>query len=737
MPQPTTARPGVVLALALSLAAAGSAAASPPPPPGAAPAPAPAVPRVAPNVVLVTLDTTRADRLGIAGWPHARTPNLDALAHRGTWFPRCDSAAPITLPSHASILTGLFPPRHGVRDNGTFVLADRHQTLAETLGSAGWDTAAVVSAVVLARHHRLDQGFARYDDDLGAGYAAATQVGERDATATTDAALAVLAALRPPFFLWVHYFDPHEEYRPPTRFTDLGGPSRLYDGEIAYVDEQLGRLFRALPASTVVAVVGDHGEMLGDHGEATHGLLLFAGARRVPLVLAGPGVPVGAVDPCLARTVDLAPTLLHLAGLAAPAPPLDGQSLLPLAAPDTPACRRTAYSESFLPFFAYRWYPLRALGDGRHLFLQAPNPGLYELDPGATVARPGDEAVDLASGGLADSANAPGARAPTAATRAALAQWQERLRALLATAGEALEPALRSDNILSREQQATLASLGYLGGSGGAGQVDPTLPDPRAMTGVAIELHRLHTEVQQGRCRESLRPLDALLDRDPQNFPALNLAGYCLRQLGRTADAIPLFERASRVNEMSAIPAVNLAGAYREQGQTAAAVREYHRALALDPIQAEAASGLARLLREQGDRRAAREVLDRAHAAGARAPAVLLERGVVAAEQGDLVTALADFRDAARRDPANPVPLENAAHAAFALGQARLAAQLYEQTLRLAPGRGDLWKTLGAIYLEALAEPAAASQAFRRALAVEIDPRERAKLEAVLAELAP
>ncbi|HEY0781750.1 MAG TPA: sulfatase, partial [Thermoanaerobaculia bacterium] len=240
----------------------------------AAPAESPARPAVAArqqrSLLLLTLDTTRADHLGAWGWKYAHTPNLDALARRGTRFVRCDTAAPITLPSHSTILTGYFPPRHGVRDNGTFVLPEKVTTLAQRLAARGYDTGAVVSAVVLARRHGLGRGFRLYDDDLGIGYAAGTEVSERQAEATTAAAQAALKTLRAPFFLWVHYYDPHEEYRPPTRFADQAqGPNRLYDGEIAYMDDQIGALLAHLPKDIDVAVVGDHGEMLGEHGETS------------------------------------------------------------------------------------------------------------------------------------------------------------------------------------------------------------------------------------------------------------------------------------------------------------------------------------------------------------------------------------------------------------------------------------------------------------------------------------
>ncbi|HEY0512871.1 MAG TPA: sulfatase-like hydrolase/transferase [Thermoanaerobaculia bacterium] len=668
--------------------------------------------RTPPNLVLITMDTTRADHLGAWGYALAHTPNLDALAARGTRFARCDTAAPVTLPSHASILTGLFPPRHGVRDNGTFVLSPKVETLAERLAAHGYDTAAVVSAVVLARRQGLDQGFRVYDDDLGAGYAQGSVVSERTAETTTAAALKALSGLKPPFFLWVHYYDPHEEYRPPTRFADAArGPNRLYDGEIAFMDEQIGELMKHLPAATDVLAVGDHGEMLGEHGEATHGLLLYKGARRVPLLLAGPDVPAGRVSDCLVRTVDVAPTLLALAG-ALPgkaASGLDGRGLLPLPAGND--CSRQTYTESFLPFFAYKWYPLRSLSDDRTLFVKAPKSSLYDLraDPGETR--------DLAP-----------------AQAAAARGWEARMVSLLHALGETLDTPVRTENVLSDEQRRQLASLGYLGGTA-SGPVTGRLPDPRAMAGVAQDLHRATQTVQEGHCDQAFPELQAIVRKDPHNFPALSLAGFCLNQMGRTESALNLFQRAAKENDLNAVPIVDAAGCLLKLGRKAEAEREYRRALALDPAQAVGASNLARLLREKGDRKGAREVLDLALRAGAHEPEVFLERGVDRAESGNLDGALADFREAARRAPANPVPLENAARAAFDLKRFREASQLYEQLLRIAPNRGDLWKTEGAIYLYELDDRTAALRCFRRALLLESDAAEKGKLNALVKEL--
>ncbi len=659
--------------------------------------------------MLITLDTTRADHLGSYGWPHARTPNLDRLAGRGTRFARCDTAAPVTLPSHATILTGLYPPRHGVRDNGTFVLSSQVETVATRLRAAGYDTGAVVSAVVLARRHGLDNGFRIYDDDLGRGYTTGTEVVERQAKATTAAALAALGKLRPPFFLWVHYFDPHEEYRPPTRFTDsVGGPHRLYDGEIAYVDEQLGLLLRKLPADADVAVVGDHGEMLGEHGEVSHGLLPYSGARRVPLILAGPDVPVGRVSECLVRTADVAPTLLGWAGVEPPTG-FDGAALLPLST--GAGCDRSSYTESLLPFFAYKWYPLRALSDGRDLFVRGPRPSLYALA--------GDPLEE---------------RDRSAARPADTARWGERLRTLLAKMGESIEPELRPESALTAELGQRLASLGYIGSAAG-GRVTSNLPDPRSMTAVAQQLHRAARLVQEDRCRDALPILEGIVRKDPHNVPAMSLAGQCLRDAGRHEAALALFRRAQQEAPLSAVMPASIAGSLLGLGRKDEAIGEYRRTLALDATQPEAASNLARLLRERGEMGSALRVLEDAIAAGCHAPAVFLERGLALAESGRVSEALASFREAAWRSPTDPVPLENAARAAYQLGRFAESAQLYETSVRLSPSRTDLWKTLGALYLFRLDDKVSALRALREALRLETNTGERAKLKALVAEL--
>ncbi len=660
------------------------------------------------NVLLLTLDTTRADHLGAWGWPHARTPNLDALAARGVRFSRCDTAAPITLPSHATILTGLFPPRHGARDNGTFVVAPAQTTLAERLRGAGYRTAAVVSSRVLARHYGLDQGFDSYDDDVNADPAHGTRVDERSASGATAAARAALDGPQP-FFLWVHYFDPHAAYQPPPALAaSATGPTPLYDAEIAFVDQAIGDLLASLPPNTVVAVVGDHGEMLGEHGEATHGLLLYPGARRVPLILAGPGLPAGRTVECLVRTADLVPTLLGLAKLPVP-DDLDGRSLLPLLG-DAPPCDRLSYVESFLPFYSHHWYPLRALADDSWLYLDAPQPSLYDL------ARDAAESRDLA------------AQEP-----ARTASWAQRLSALLADMGESLHGAAGAAQAASEEERRRLTSLGYLGGAGG-GTVSGALPDPRGMTAVAQELHDIAISLQTGRCGPALDRLRVVLRRDPHNVAALDYATQCLLQAGRWADALRFAETAARENPSSPTPRINRASALAHLGEKTAAMAEYRQALVFDPSSREAAVGLARLLRDGGQATEALAVLDRSIAAGARDPGNYLERGITWAELGRIDKALADFEEAARRDPQNPLPIGNAARAADRLGRLGEAVGLYERLLTLEPGNTRALEALGSLHFK-LHQPEPALRRWRQALALERDPIQRQRIESLIRQL--
>jgi len=325
------------------------------------PAPEPQAATAAPPpartpLLLITLDTTRADRIGTYGHAPARTPTLDALAARGARFDRAYTPTPLTIPAHASLHTGLYPPRHGVRDNGDQRLSDEAVTLAERLSAAGYTCHAATAAFVTQAEWGFAQGFAAYRDDLGVPTDRLSWRVERPADAVIDDALVSLSDGAD--CLWVHLFDAHTPYAPPAGFADFEHP---YDGEIAWMDSQLKRLLAAAPEGALVAVAGDHGEGFGEGGEESHGMLLTEGALRVPLILAGPGVPAGEVVEYPVSLTDVAPTLLRLLDVPLTEPAMDGVDLL------TPPSREGVYSETLYGHYHFGWSPLRAVttADGR------------------------------------------------------------------------------------------------------------------------------------------------------------------------------------------------------------------------------------------------------------------------------------------------------------------------------------------------------------------------------------
>lgn len=326
------------------------------------------------DVVLVTLDTTRPDRIGCYGNAAIATPNLDQLAAGGVLFSHAYAAATTTQPTHASILTGLYPHRHGVRANAGFALGADRVTLAELLASHGYETAAFVSSFVLNAKFGLNQGFAHYDDRAVVA-ALRPGFGERRADATTDAALRWLARSREaPYFLWVHYYDAHAPYQAPVRFRR--GSANPYDAEIAFVDFELGRLIQAVERKgrpTLWVVAGDHGEALGEHGEQTHGFLVQEATTRIPLIVHATGVGGGVEVTTRVSQVDLLPTLLSALGLPAPAD-LDGVDL----GREAPALRSILSSNADGQTL-FGWAYLAALYRGALKFVDGPEPELYDL----------------------------------------------------------------------------------------------------------------------------------------------------------------------------------------------------------------------------------------------------------------------------------------------------------------------------------------------------------------------
>jgi arylsulfatase A-like enzyme/tetratricopeptide (TPR) repeat protein len=336
------------------------------------------------NLLLITLDTLRADRVGAYGSNRRLTPHLDGLAAAGAVFTRAFAHTPMTLPSHANILLGLIPPDHGVHDNANFVVPEEFLTLAELLGGQGYATGAFVGGFPLDSFFGLDQGFSVYDDSFGKQETGVREAdvrgGERKAGDVWASAQKWLREQPGPWFLWVHFYDPHYPYEAPDPFGArfAGSP---YDGEVAYTDAILGDLLddlrvRALEASTLVVCVGDHGESLGEHGETTHGFLAYNATIWVPMVIRAPGIPPRIVSQNVSH-VDIFPTVCDVLGVERPKG-LAGVSLLPLMRGKR-APERPVYFEALSAYYAMGWAPLRGTVNGPSKFIDSPEPELYDL----------------------------------------------------------------------------------------------------------------------------------------------------------------------------------------------------------------------------------------------------------------------------------------------------------------------------------------------------------------------
>ena len=339
------------------------------------------------NVLFVTVDTLRADRLPAYGETGVRTPTLDALAARGTVFERCMSATPLTLPSHTTIFSGTLPLHHGVRDNGAFTVPKDLPLLPELYQSRGYATGAFVAAFVLDSRWKLNRGFDYYFDQFDTRKANLVSIGdiERPASEVVDAALGWLEKRdqKKPFFLWVHLFDPHAPYEPPPPFAEEYA-DRPYLGEIAYVDSQLARLTAFLDAQglsgrTAVVLTGDHGESLGDHGEEGHGFFVYQEALHVPFLLVAPGAAKPQRRSEVVSLADVMPTLVELSDMPLPAG-VQGRSLVPLLSGRGRTEPRPAYSETHYPRLHFGWSELTAIQDGRYKLIESPDPELYDLE---------------------------------------------------------------------------------------------------------------------------------------------------------------------------------------------------------------------------------------------------------------------------------------------------------------------------------------------------------------------
>ncbi len=479
------------------------------------------------DLILITLDTTRQDRLSCYGAMSGTTPHLDAFAQDALRFENAQSPVPVTLPAHTSILTGLWPFEHGVRNNGTFIASDTLTTLAELLRGKGYETGAILGAFPLVAQFGLNQGFDHYDDTFPAvSREREEETARRPGDEVTRLALAWLdGRTTKPFFLWAHYYDPHHPYRPAESFRGRW-PLDPYTGAVATMDQAVGRLLdearrRGRLDRAVVIIAGDHGEGLGDHVELTHTVFIYGETQHVPLLLSLPHDGPFAGDAWRGRQVsglvslvDLLATSWNALGFAPnELPRQSGQSLLPLASGGGEP-RASVYHESLIPRLESWAAELRGLQTERWKYIRAPRPELYDLasDPG--------ERLNLAD-----------------REKGRVREMEEALARLLQGERQSTEA------VLDRETIERLRSLGYLAGGLSSSGPAPTA-DPKEMIWVPMAVTRAQELAAESRVAEALSAVDSVLARHPETSLARQLRALYLTRLGRAGEAVAAYQKA-------------------------------------------------------------------------------------------------------------------------------------------------------------------------------------------------
>ncbi|MEQ8768614.1 MAG: sulfatase-like hydrolase/transferase [Planctomycetota bacterium] len=539
-----------------------------------------------PSVLLISIDTLRADHLGTYGDASARTPSLDALAKEGVTFLDAQAPVPLTLPSHTTLMTGLDPYLHGVHDNGLFVVPPSAQTLAESLRAEDYWTGAVIGSYPLIRRFGIDQGFEVYDDRLAVSGTMSGEIVERPANEVTDRTIALLkraADSGKAFFLWAHYFDPHFPYEAPAKHTQ--GADSPYAAEVSFTDAQVGRLLDELDAlgleeNTLVVITADHGESLGQHQELTHGTFAYSATLHVPWLMRMPGkLPAGKRVESLVRTQDIAPTILDLLEL----PPLraaGGQSVRPLWSGKSDD--RVAYCETFAPEYSYGWSKIIGLRTGTHRFLLSPDPELYDVraDPG--------EQQDICE------------QHPERV--AALQRQLEKIREI--SARDAL-----SHQSTQPDYQA-LAALGYTSRPREvAPWIDPSLPSPKERAHLLESFSKLERWTAGGRADRAIELARSVLEEDPQNPHVREILAFNLQASGEVDEAIEEYQRAIQLNPGNPFLYNTVAKLCADRGEPDKAKQWLRAGLEASPNEPTLAMGLAQMQFMSGAKDEALETL--------------------------------------------------------------------------------------------------------------------------------
>jgi arylsulfatase A-like enzyme/Flp pilus assembly protein TadD len=619
------------------------------------------------NFILISIDTTRADAIGIYGNEHIKTPVLDSFAQRGALFQNAVAHVPLTLPSHTTLMTGLLPAKNGVRDNHGYRLKQSIPTMASLLRDNGYKTAAFVSSVILDHRFGLDHGFDTYNDFIQYGsQQSVSPQNERIASATTAEAVNWLSSnQQSPYFLFVHYYDPHAKYDPPEPYKS--NFVNHYYGEIAYVDSQIGVLLQSVHdlKNTVILITADHGEGLGEHGELGHGLFIYDSTIHIPFLIQGPGIAAGKKISQQVQLVDVFPTFLDFVGIERPEG-LDGRSLLPLldgkSWSEYPAILETEYP------LGIGWSPLYAARSSQWKVIDAPQPELYNIkeDPKENKNEQGksDSRVKLLSDKLQKYKKIP--------------------------------PTTEKSKTEDPELQEQLRSLGYLSGTSNPKDLS-NLPDPKSK----IEVWKLYEQStflsMEGKKAESVELLERAAKLDSSNPILLDtLAQFVIDQ--DPQKAVEYWQKALRISPEDNKIHHRLSLGFKRLGEIDKSIVEEQVALKIDPEMQEALIGLADTLISLNKPQEALTYLQKSLELDPRNAAAAYQMGNVYLRLGDVTQAASYFEKSIQYNPSLPQSYYSLAIIKGQSGDLAGAEELLKKSLELNPTFAEAYYNLGILY---------------------------------------
>jgi arylsulfatase A-like enzyme/Flp pilus assembly protein TadD len=674
------------------------------------------------NLVFLTLDTMRADRIGAYGYEQAKTRNLDNLARQGVMFENCYTPVPLTLPAHCSIFTGRYPLGHRVRDNGTYFLGENETTLAELMKDGGYDTYAVIASFVLLSKFGLSQGFSVYDDSLDAGELLHNFYSEITADVVYDKFSRWLKKReQQKFFAWVHFYDPHAPYTPPEPYRKGESLSDLYDGEVAFTDEFVGKIIAYLKAgglleNTLVVIVGDHGEAFGEHQEYGHSVFCYEENLRIPLIFYNPRLfPEGLSVKSRVSLIDIVPTLLEMYGMNVPSR-VQGKGFAAMLKGIEGKSERSFYVESMYGKESLGWAPLTGIIDGDHKYISLPEPELYDLsaDPRETnnlFSQKTDAARSL----------------------------DDKLKNLV------LEHSVSggdSRRELSAEDRRRLESLGYI--SSFSGKTGKAL-DPKKGILLQERFNEVNSQIEKGDLIGAETELKSIAARNPDTkmpqyyellakvyeikpdplgvintwqeavevFPGngqfKTTLGFKLFQSGRLEEAEELGREIVETDDKSSGGFILLGSIAEKRSDYEKAREHFEKALGLEPNNVQLKMSLARsLARENQQDRAlviCQEILDdETITSNPDNAGILSSVGILLTEMNRLDQALQVLAQASEMDESNPETWNYLGVVFYRENDFDRALQAYQKAVELDPGFASAFNNLGALYLRRFLE---------------------------------